>query len=220
MTITTSQRITIMQDWGKVCKDRGWKSSDRALRMATFSELVGRPLESTNDIERLAECTKVMNGLKVMLGVSLKAALEVGDPALNAARVLRNQILLELIPCLELYVEDVAGYLAEIMEDKNRWWKIERPARGMTLMDLDAMPIYRRDRASGEMREFPSQLKQIQYTLAARLNSKRKAAGDTIHEMKLKAKVDCGCAICQKTLAGRQAAAVPAVESEPVEQPF
>jgi hypothetical protein len=62
--------------------------------------------------------------------------MEADDPTINQARVQRNYILTELIPCLELYVADVAGFIAEIMEDKNRWWKLDRPTRGMSLLDL------------------------------------------------------------------------------------
>lgn len=197
MTITSSQRTSIMIAWSAVCKDRGWKSSDRALRMATFAKIVGRSLKSTNDVERIHECTKLMKELKAMLGVDIKAAREADDLSINAARVLRNQILTQLVPCLELYVADVVSYMAEIMEDKNRWWKIERPARGMTLMDLDATPIHYVDRKTGEHR-VTSQLEQMRDTLAARLNTKRNAAGHTIHEMKVAAMVFCACAKCSQ----------------------
>ena len=198
MTITDSQRITIMQLWGRVCKDRKWKQSDKDFRLAKFSELVGRELKSTNDVERLEECTKLMNELKCLLGISLQAGKEATDPSLNAARVLRNQILTEIIPCLELYRgEKLAEDLANIMEDKNRWWKLDRPARGMTLMDLDARPIFRTDRATGEQKFMGSQLSQMQWTLSRWMNDLRNAANDTIHDMKIKAGVPCTCAVCR-----------------------
>lgn len=193
MTITDSQRTSIMITWTSVCKDRGWKSGDRALRLSTFSKLVGRSLASTNDVERIQECTKLMKELQVMLGVSVQAAREADDLSINAARVLRNQILTQLVPCLELYIADVAAYMAQIMEDKNRWWKIERPTTGMTLMDLNA-----------------SQLKQMQFTLSARLNAKRKAAGQTIHEMKIEAGVHCNCSPCNKARWNEMSAAAQA----------
>ena len=209
MNITTAQRTSIMILWSKVCKDRKWKSSDRAFRLAKFGELIGREIASTDDIERIDECTKLMKELTAMLGVSIPAAREADDLTINRARVLRNKILTELVPCLELYLADVQGYLAEIMEDKNRWWKIDRPTRGMTLMDLDAKPIIHRDRKTGSMREFPSQLDQMVYTLSACLNGSGKvragkksrlgfrvAAGHTVHEMKTKAGVPCYCANC------------------------
>lgn len=201
MTITNSQRTRIMQLWQKACKERGWKASDRDFRLEMFSEMIGRTITSTDEVERLDECTKLMNELRVLMGVSVRAGLEVGDPALNQARVLRNQILTEIIPCLEVYVSDVRAYLTEIMADKNRWWKIDRPECDITIMDLDAKPIIRRDRKTGEIREFPSQLKQIQYTLSARMNSKRKEAGHTIHEMKVQAGVPCTCAECSRVAA-------------------
>ncbi len=195
--------------WGQVCKARGWKASDKVLRLATFSEILGRKLESSNEIERLTECTKLMAELNCIIGVSVRAGRDAADPAENRARVLRNKITDEIVPCLELYVQDVAAYIAAIMEDKNRWWKIDRPSRGMTLMDLDAKPIFHRDRKSGELREFPSQLEQMVFTLSACLNGSGKmrgqkksrlgfrvAAGHTLHEMKVKAGVPCDCAAC------------------------
>jgi len=198
MTITESQRITIMQLWGRVCKDRKWQTSDKTFRLAKFSELLGRKLESTNGVERIKECTKLMNELKCLLGISIQAGKEATDPSLNAARVLRNQILTEIIPCLELYRgEKLTADLAGIMEDKNRWWKLDRPVRGMTLMDLDARPIFRTDRATGEKKFCGSQLSQMQWTLARWMNDLRNEAGDTIHQMKMKAGVPCTCAECQ-----------------------
>jgi bacterioferritin-associated ferredoxin len=209
MTINTAQRTSIMKTWGKVCKDRGWKQSDRTLRLATFSKLIGREIASTDEIERIDECTKLMKELKAMLGVDTNAAREADNLYINRARVLRNVILTELIPCLEIYVEDVQGYITAIMEDKNRWWKIERPARGMSLMDLTAEPVRKWDDKTKSMREFPSQLDQMVYTLSSCLNGSgrvyrgkksrlgfRVAAGHSLHEMKIRAGVPCDCSEC------------------------
>lgn len=195
MTITKSQRITISQIWNKVCKDRGWSASDRALRLSTFGGILGRELASMDLIGRTDECTKVMHSLNAMLGVSLKSGREATDPTLNKARNLRHVILNELTPCLALYVEDVAGYITAIMEDKNRWWKIDRPACDISLEDLDAKPVFRRLK-SGELKEFPSTLEQLVFTIQARLNVKRNEAGHSIHDMKLAAGVVCGCKAC------------------------
>ena len=211
MTINEAQRTSIMILWGKVCKDRGWKSSDKDFRLAKFSEIIGRPIASANDIERIDECTKLMKELQAMLGVSIQAATEADNLYINKARVLRNVILTELVPCLELYVADVNAYLTEIMQDKNRWWKIDRPERDMTLMDLSAEPIRKFDFKSRTMKEFPSQLEQMVYTLSSCLNGSGKvragkksrlgfrvAAGHTLHEMKTKAGVPCDCADCTR----------------------
>jgi hypothetical protein len=216
MTITSEQRVTIMVLWGQVCKDRGWKQGDKALRLSTFSQILGRPLGSTNDVERLAECTKLMNELRTRLGVSLKAAQETVDPTLNEARILRNQILTELVPCLEVYVLDVRAFMTGIMEDKNRWWKIDRPSRDIQLTDLDARPVVRQ--IGKELKESPSQLKQLQMTLSARLHAKRREAGDTIHQMRIKAQVPCHCAQCEPSRP--QMAKLPAIETPKVEEEF
>lgn len=197
MKITPSQRITVMKLWQRVCKDRGLKASDRDLRLKTFGDLVGRPLVSTDDVGRVDECTKLMKGLEAMLGISIQAAREADDTTINRARVLRYQIINEIVPCLELYIEDVRSYIAGIMADKNRWWKIDRPAREIEITDLDATPIIRTDKLTGQPREFPSQLEQLQYTLTARLSAKRKEAGHTVHDMRTQAKVHCACAKCQ-----------------------
>lgn len=181
----------------------GWTKTNRLSAPeieAKRKEFLARcGFDSLTKVDKVAGFTKVLNELLVLQGFSLKAARESDDPTINQARVARNYILTDLVPCLELYVADVAGFMSEIMEDKNRWWKIDRPARSMTLMDLDAKPVYRTDRATGELKEFPSQLKQMIYTLSARLNDKRKEAGDTIHEMKIKANVPCTCSLCRGT---------------------
>lgn len=204
MNITREQQIFLLAKtnrgqpglWYGACEVQGWNPDDRDFRLAKLSEIVGRKLESTSDIERVNEFTKVKNELLILQRVHLQAALEGSDTTENRARVLRHQIVTELIPCLELYVEDVRGYITAIMEDKNRWWKIDRPARDITIMDLDAKPIFRTDKGTGQPRQWPSQLEQLQFTLAARLNEKRKAAGDSIHDMKLKAHLPCACAKC------------------------
>lgn len=213
MTITTSQRTTLMRIWAKVCKDRGWKSSDRTLRLATFSKIIGREIASADEIGRIDECTKLMHELNAMLGVSLRSAREADDQTINKSRVLRHQIAAEIIPCMELYIADVRGYITTIMEDKNRWWKIDRPTREMTMMDLDAKPIFRRNKKTGEVEQWPSQLEQMQYTLSARLNTFRNRAGETIHEMKLRAGVPCSCAACRLQIPA------PNIDLSPVNQP-
>ena len=214
MNISDSQRVSIMVLWGKVCKDRGWKSSDKSFRLAKFSEILGRPLASTNDVERLDECTKLMAELKCLLGVSVQAGQEACDPTLNRARVIRNQILTEIVPCLELYRGDkLPADIADIMEDKNRWWKLDRPGRGITLMDLDDWPIFRYDKAAGKKKFCGSQLKQMQWTLSRWLNELRNQAGDSIHDMKKKANVACDCAACKKAEFLRQ----EVTDDEPVQ---
>lgn len=232
MNVSRSQVQSIQRIWRGVCKDLGWQASDRNFRLAKFTEILGRPVDSLTNVERINECTKLMKELTAMLGVSVQSAREADDLTLNRARILRNKILTELVPCLELYVADVKGYLTEIIEDKNRWWKIDRPERNMTLMDLDARPVIHRDRKTGELREFPSQLDQLVFTLSACLNGSGKmragnrsrlgfrvAAGHTLHEMKTLAGVPCDCASCALP-SGVNLPPLAAPKTEPVNRPF
>lgn len=177
-------------------REAGLTAADIDAKRKEF--LAGCGFDSLTKVDRVNGFTKVLSELLVLQGTSLQAGLEADDQTINKARVLRHQIASEIIPCLELYIEDVPGYLRSIMEDKNRWWKIDRPACDITILDLDAKPIWKRDKKTGKMRPWPSQLEQLQYTLAARLNDKRNEAGHTIHDMKIRAGVPCGCSKCQR----------------------
>lgn len=177
--------------------------------------LLGRcGFTSLTEVDRVNGFTKVLYELQVLQGTSLQAGLEAEDPTINQARTIRHHILTELVPCLELYIDDVAAYIREIIQDKNRWWKIDRPAREMTLMDLNARPIFKTDRSTGCAKAWPSPLEQVRFTLQARLNDKRRAAGVTIHEMKIKAGVACSCAKCAQRLPECE------IETEPATNPF
>jgi hypothetical protein len=200
MNLTAPQVQRFWREWARACKAQGWT---RAAGMSAAEIDVKRKeflarcgFDSLTKVDRVDGFTKVLNELLILVGESVAAGIESEDLTINRARVLRNQILTEIIPCLELYVEDLRGYLTAIMEDKNRWWKIDRPARDISIMDLDAKPIFRRDKKTGELKQWPSQLEQFQYTLSARLNVKRNEAGDTIHQMKTKAHVPCHCSQC------------------------
>jgi len=204
MNLSEDQVRWFWREWPKSCAVMGWTKakgmSAKEIDAKRKEFLLRCGFKSLTDVDRLDGFTKVKNELLVLQGVSLKAARETVDPALNQARVLRNQILTEIIPCLELYRREQLTFdLQKIMEDKNRWWKIDRPACHMTLMDLDARPIFRTDRATGEQKYMGSQLSQMQWTLSRWLNELRNQAGDTIHDMRTKAGVPCACAVCRGT---------------------
>ena len=152
--------------------------------------------DSLTKVDRVDGFTKVLKELLVLQGTDLNAAIESEDLTINKARTIRNFIVSDLVPCLELYIADVRSYLTSIMEDKNRWWKIDRPACDITLMDLDAKPVHRFDVKTKSMKDFPSQLEQLKWTLAARLNTLRNESGDTIHTMRTRAGLGCSCAAC------------------------
>jgi hypothetical protein len=207
MKLSTAQVQRFWREWPKSAKAMGWTKANgmsaEQIDAKRKEFLAGCGFKSLTEVDRIDGFTKVLNELLVLQGASLQAGMEAEDLTINKARVLRNQILTELVPCLELYVADVRAYLTAIMEDKNRWWKIDRPACDITLMDLTAQPVRKWDVKSKSMKEWPSQLEQMQYTLAARIQAKRKEAGDTVHDMRTKAGVTCSCAICQ----GRKPAA-------------
>lgn len=184
-TISQAQRWKILQLWGKVCKDRGWKVSDRSLRLATIGEILGRQIATLDEVERLAECTKVMAELEAMLGVSLRAGQEATDPGRNRKRNWRWLITHEVLPCLALYVENgragAEDFLLTVMVGKSRWRKTDRPESNPALADFDERTC-----------------EQIFWTVSARLNDKRKAAGHTGHQMCIAAGVRCKCAACKR----------------------
>jgi hypothetical protein len=196
MHITKAQRWKILELWTKVCKDRGWKTSDRSLRLATIGGFLNRELRSLDDVGRLDECTKVLAELEAMLGVSLRAGLEATDPSRNRKRNWKWLIANETLPCLAIYpneanpdvpMGDVGayGYLVRVMEGKSRYRKTDRPESEPSLEDFDARTV-----------------EQIYWTLNARLNDKRKAAGHSGHEMCLAAGIPCKCAKCRRERAG------------------
>jgi hypothetical protein len=216
MKLSPDQVKMFWREWPKSCRAQNWTRAEgmsAAEIDAKRKEFLARcGFKSLTEVDKVAGFTKVKNELLVLQGVSLQAAREADDPTINDGRVMRHQILTDLIPCLELYVGDVRGYITAIMEDKNRWWKIDRPVRDITINDLSPTPV--KKFKDGQVQEFSSPLKQFRDTLAARLNEKRNAAGDTVHEMKIKAGVPCHCAkIC---MAQRNAVMVD--ERAPIEQ--
>jgi hypothetical protein len=200
MRLSSAQVDRFWREWSMSCRAMNWTRA-AGLSAAQIDAhrkelLAGCGFPSLTVVDRTDGFTKVLHEVIALRGVSLLAAQETVDPYLNKARVLRNQIAAELIPCLELYVENVPAYITTIMEVKNRWWRIDRPARDITIMDLTAAPIRKWDDKIKALKEFPSQLEQLQFTLAARLNSLRNKTTDTIHDMRTRAGVPCSCAKC------------------------
>lgn len=203
MNLTPSQVQRFWREWPKSCKAMNWTKAAGMSAVQIDAKrkefLLKCGFDSLTKVDRVDGFTKVLKELQVLQGVDLKAAIESEDLTINKARTIRHFIATDLIPCLELYVKDSTGYVASIMEDKNRWWKIDRPARDITIMDLDAKPVIRWDVKTKAMKEFPSQLEQLKWTLAARINTLRNAAGDTIHTMRTLASLECVCAVCRGT---------------------
>lgn len=229
MNLSKDQVNKFWSMWAQACRKQGW-TREAGMAAAEIDakrkEFLARcGFVSLTKVDRMEGFTKVKNELLLLISdhTNLKAAAEAENPLLNKARVWRHVIVNELTPCLALYEEDVAGYITEIMADKNRWWKIDRPACEITLEDLDAKPIFRRvNGQSGqwELKEFPSTLEQLMMTINARLQVKRRAARHSIHDMKIAAGVECSCADCSKVrvvMAGPVLPPLPAGTDDQVE---
>lgn len=217
--MTPRQRITLQADWWpSACRVQGWKVNDRELRLRVCAWAVSlenpnqhdlveainsdrtppRELASTNDLDNGADVDRVKACLG-MLADKMKETGEVGHPEIGRARRLRDAIR-DQIKCLGVYIPKPRAFVAEIINDKfNRAGRLET----LTIRDLTDDPIILRDG-----REIPSQLDQLVYTLGACLNGSGKLrggkrsrlglrveAGDTLHEMKIKAGVRCDCAL-------------------------
>ena len=216
--MTPRQRITLQADWWPAaCRAQGWKPGDRELRLRVCAWAVSldnpsqlelldaiksdrvpsRQLKSTNDLDNGADVDRVKACLG-MLADQMKETSEVGRPEIGRARRLRD-VIRDQIKCLGVYIPKPRAFVAEIINDKfNRG----RRSETLTIRDLTDDPIILRDG-----REIPSQLDQLVYTLGACLNGSGKLragkrsrlglrveAGDTLHEMKMKAGVRCDCA--------------------------
>ena len=121
----------------------------------------------------------------------LSGAMEEVNPQVESARKLRWYIARELYPCLALYA-DLDVVLGALTADCRFCWRIGLPRRARIVLDeLTDDPVFRACR--GEMREFPSQLEQLRFSLASVLNGKkglRAQAGDSVAKMRHKAGVD------------------------------
>ena len=161
-----------------------------------------RWLASTDDLTDENEITHVKKCLG-MIADDLAATGEVGRPEINKARQKRD-VVRELTKCIGVYHPRPRAYVAKIVDDKFNSWRKFGPS--LTIKDLTDDPIFLKDG-----RELPSQLDQLLFTLSACLNGSGKmrggkrsrfgfrvAAGDSLHDMKMKAGVRCDCAACSK----------------------
>jgi hypothetical protein len=196
--------------WPQACSANGWTRENGMTAAAIDAKrkevLRECGFNSLTEVDRRDGFTKVKNKLLVLIGVSVQAGVEANDPvAHNNARIHRHVIETEILPCLALYVEDVTGYVATVIAGLTRHYKTDRPTRPPTLSDLDIYPAIAQRRTTNptccapdgrRVVPGPSQLEQCLMTLSARLNALRKAAGDSIHDMKTKAGLECNCAQC------------------------
>lgn len=185
MMLSENQVNTFWRLWPKACQANGWTRDNGMTTVQIDAKrkelLLDCGFTSLTLVDRKDGFTKVKNKLLILIGVDVEAGKEDQDTTANTARTHRWVIENEIIPCLALYEEDVTGYIATVIAGKIRYYKTDRPERPPTLSDLT-----------------PSQMAQCLSTLSARLNTKRKASGDSIHDMKIRAGVKCTCAKCSR----------------------
>jgi hypothetical protein len=186
--MTTSQRNHLFCElWPQAARTQGWNVSDRAKRMEVLTKILGRPIQSANEISNKEDYDTVKREL-VFLADNLKATIETLNPSEATARRLRKTIREYYLPCLGVYHPKPAGYLQKVIYDKFQvsW--------NTGIDELTAIPT---DNADGPGKG-PSQLQQVIMALARGIQMRRSKAGDTLHEMHRKANVFCSCALCKK----------------------
>jgi hypothetical protein len=177
--ITKAQRIYLQADlWPSACATQGWIKNDRAKKLSVIGRILGREIESTNDIAGNAEFDAVKRELG-FLADNLDATIETIQPERGRARRLKEKIR-EQMKCLGLYHPNPGGYVQTIVYDKFR-----HHGWGATYEQLSA------DGLPGE-----SELDQLVMTLARTIQRKRKMVGDSLHDMYTKAGVPCFCKQC------------------------
>ena len=116
--------------------------------------------------------------LAVFRSISDPDALKPQLRQANQERARLEHRLSEITQCLGVYVEDPAGYVAKVVQDR-----CGVPAGGtLGIDDLSHHPRMVRGRG-GELVEKPSQLLQLVMTLWARLNALRRGAHHSLADM-------------------------------------
>lgn len=195
MNLSPGQISTFWRLWPQACRMQGWPKAEHESQRKEFLLRCG--FRSLTEVDKLDGFTKVLRELEILIRPSINSAREADDLTINRARTIRWVIRNEILPCLALYKADPQSFLDEIINDRfNKLRRFEK----LTLDDLDARPIPFTDRR-GKLVETDSQLDQVRMTVNARLNTLRNEAGDTIHEMKIRAQVKCTCSRCLKAVA-------------------
>jgi hypothetical protein len=194
MNLSPDQAKRFWREWAAVKRTlKAQGKTDDECEQARYAMLNRAGFSSLTKVDRTKGFDRVLAELGALRD-DLPRTRETTDPCLGEARRLRHVIRAELLPCLALYEPDPDRYLQSVIADKFRWFKTDRPTRQPTLDDLAATPNLRP--RGNTLKEFPSQLEQVLMTINARLHAKRKAAGDTVHDMLTKAGLPCTCSLC------------------------
>lgn len=194
--MTAAQRARFFGDWWpRIAALRGVPPDDRCARHAFYAEAgLGAHIDHKRGFDLLkARCLAVLEDAN--LGAQVRQQQQ---PARR-----RHWKIDELLRCLALYPRQSGGgpmglagaeaYAREIIRDKFNRGSVRQIT---AIEDLDDKPRTRID-SRGDLIELPSQVQQLIMDLSRNLNQFRNAAGDTIHQMKTRARVRCTCAACR-----------------------
>jgi hypothetical protein len=216
--MTRSQLIHLQAElWPNAATTQGWDPRDRAKRLAVISDILGRPILSTTEIETNADFTLVKNRL-----LTLANSLSQSDPRSTRREKVRRQI-----KCLALYLDsqplsqsDPSDQSDQSDSSQHPESSIQNPVSPVTTATLAHARNYVRKiiehtcaRAGFEPDPFRSapfdsilhalslpQLDRLVKTLDNRLHNKktglRQRAGHTLHQMNLAAGIPCPCRQC------------------------
>lgn len=145
--MTTAQRIAMFATWWKAaCENQGWDPNDRQRRLSVISEAVGRPVESSADLNNTTDIDRVKARFLV-LADDLQGAIEEDHPEVGEKRRLIHKIRFEQSEALRALGVDGARYIEAVCVNK------------FHTANYDGLPLFK--------------LKQLMMTVAARLCAKR-----------------------------------------------
>lgn len=203
--ITKSQRITLMAElWPAACRQQGWDENDKTMRYAVFAEVLGDREPHKSNLAaggHISANDFLSEGERDDFGAIKRHLLLLSGKDLLQADPVRRRLLWivtdRLMPCYRVYKPGAA--LETILR--------ERFSRIKGVNTIDDLSL--------------TNVKKLIYTLTARVNTARKAAGDTPHEMCQAAEVQCWrpppskCPQCQEFIRQEVTAGEVPAENEP-----
>lgn len=185
--MTAAQTKYYWSAWGAACrhcKSHGFPAPDRdAITVAALGKRVSSKDLSNRQLDLI---------LAAFAAISRPADMDRQLRQADQSRQRKEWRIGEHLAELGVYVADPAGYAARLFGDK-----FCIPAGGaLDIRALDDRPGARIDR-HGDPVETPSQLDQCLMTLARCVQQHRRAAGDSIHDMRVAAGLTCRCESCR-----------------------
>lgn len=171
MKLSKAQVTLFWRLWSQACRAQGWDKFPREEIEVRRKELLrGCGFASLKDVDGKGGFDRVKQAL-LLAQDSVAAGLEDEDE--QEARRLRWVVRKQVLPALGLYVEHPEAYMQRLIADKF----CRGGGRELTLDDLSNSPNVR------DVEESDSDLRQLVWTLTARLDSLRTTFGHSRLEM-------------------------------------